>query len=299
MTRRDVEFDAEGVTLRGWFYSADGASGPAATVVMAHGFSAVKEMYLDAFAEVFAAAGLNALVFDNRNFGASDGQPRYEIDPWEQVRDYRHAITYATTLPDVDANRIGIWGSSYSGGHVLVVGAIDRRVKAVVSLVPLASGHANVRRLVKADLIAGFQDAFNADRLERYRGGAPAMVPVVSEDPAGACALPTPDSWQWFTETGATRAPSWKNEVTLRSVEMFTEYEPGAYLPFISPTPLLMLVARGDHLTVSDLAISAFQTANEPRKLVILPGGHFDAYVKGFEAASGPARDWFVEHLAP
>jgi len=299
MTRRDVEFDAEGVTLRGWFYSADGASGPAATVVMAHGFSAVKEMYLDAFAEVFAAAGLNALVFDNRNFGASDGQPRYEIDPWEQVRDYRHAITYATTLPDVDANRIGIWGSSYSGGHVLVVGAIDRRVKAVVSQVPLASGHANVRRLVKADLIAGFQDAFNADRLERYRGGAPAMVPVVSEDPAGACALPTPDSWQWFTETGATRAPSWKNEVTLRSVEMFTEYEPGAYLPFISPTPLLMLVARGDHLTVSDLAISAFQTANEPRKLVILPGGHFDAYVKGFEAASGPARDWFVEHLAP
>jgi len=267
--------------------------------VMAHGFSAVKEMYLDAFAEVFAAAGLNALVFDNRNFGASDGQPRYEIDPWEQVRDYRHAITYATTLPDVDANRIGIWGSSYSGGHVLVVGAIDRRVKAVVSQVPLASGHANVRRLVKADLIAGFQDAFNADRLERYRGGAPAMVPVVSEDPAGACALPTPDSWQWFTETGATRAPSWKNEVTLRSVEMFTEYEPGAYLPFISPTPLLMLVARGDHLTVSDLAISAFQTANEPRKLVILPGGHFDAYVKGFEAASGPARDWFVEHLAP
>jgi len=299
MTRRDVEFDAEGVTLRGWFYSADGASGPAATVVMAHGFSAVKEMYLDAFAEVFAAAGLNALVFDNRNFGASDGQPRYEIDPWEQVRDYRHAITYATTLPDVDANRIGIWGSSYSGGHVLVVGAIDRRVKAVVSQVPLASGHANVRRLVKADLIAGFQDAFNADRLERYRGGAPAMVPVVSEDPAGACALPTPDSWQWFTETGATRAPSWKNEVTLRSVEMFTEYEPGAYLPFISPTPLLMLVARGDHLTVSDLAISAFQTANEPRKLVILPGGHFDAYVKGFEAASVPARDWFVDHLAP
>jgi hypothetical protein len=62
---------------------------------MAHGFSAVKEMYLDAYAEVFAAAGLNALVFDNRNFGASDGEPRQEIDPWQQVRDYRHAITYS------------------------------------------------------------------------------------------------------------------------------------------------------------------------------------------------------------
>ena len=75
MTRRDIEFDAEGVTLRGWFYPAEGASGPAPTVVMAHGFSAVKEMYLDSFAEVFAAAGLNALVFDNRCFGASAANP--------------------------------------------------------------------------------------------------------------------------------------------------------------------------------------------------------------------------------
>ena len=91
--RVDIEFDAEGVTLRGWFYRPDGARGPWPTVVMAHGFSAVKEMYLDAFAEGFAAAGLASLVFDNRNFGASDGEPRQEIDPWAQVRDYRHAIT--------------------------------------------------------------------------------------------------------------------------------------------------------------------------------------------------------------
>ena len=297
MSRRDIEFDAEGVTLRGWFFSAAGAGGPAPTVVMAHGYSAVKEMYLDAFAEVFAAAGLNALVFDNRNFGASDGEPRLEIDPWAQVRDYRHAITYATTRADVDADRIGVWGSSYSGGHVLVVAAIDRRVKAAVSQVPLVSGYANVRRLVKADLIAGFQDAFNGDRMARYNGEPPAMVPVVSQDPAGACALPTPDSWEWFSQTAAARAPSWKNEVTLRSVEMFIEYEPGAYLPLISPTPLLMLVAQGDHLTVSDLAISAYQSANEPKRLVIMPGGHFDAYVKGFDQASGPARDWLVQHL--
>ena len=102
MTRRDVAFDAEGVTLRGWFYTADGESVPGPAVVMAHGFSAVKEMYLDSFAEVYAAAGLNVLVFDNRCFGASDGEPRQEIDPWAQVRDYRDAITYASTLPEVD-----------------------------------------------------------------------------------------------------------------------------------------------------------------------------------------------------
>jgi hypothetical protein len=205
-------------------------------------------MYLDSFAEVFAAAGLNALVFDNRCFGASAGEPRQEIDPWAQVRDYRNAITYAITLPEVDSGRIGIWGSSYSGGHVLVVAAIDRRVKAVVCQVPLISGHDNLRALVRADFIAGFREMFDADRLARFNGEPPVMVPVVDKDPLAPSALPTADSWEWFSETGNTRAPAWRNEVTLRSVEMFTEYEPGVYLPWISPTPLLMLVAAGDHL---------------------------------------------------
>jgi fermentation-respiration switch protein FrsA (DUF1100 family) len=297
MARRDIEFNAEGVVLRGWFYAAEASPAPA--VVMAHGFSAVKEMYLDSFAEVFNGAGLNVLVFDNRNFGASDGEPRLEIDPWAQVRDYRHAITYAGTLPEVDATRIGIWGSSYSGGHVLVAAAIDRRVKAVVSQVPLVSGHDNLRALVRSDFIAGFREMFDADRRARFEGKPPAMVPVVDEDPLAASALPTADSWQWFTETGKTRAPSWRNEVTLRSVEMFTEYEPVSYLPYISPTPLLLLVAAGDHLVPSELAIAAYDKAHEPKNLVILPGGHFDAYVKGFAAASVPARDWFAQHLAP
>ena len=298
MTRRDIEFGAEGVTLRGWHYPAgDAGTGGAPAVVMAHGFSAVKEMYLDRFAEVFNAAGLNVVVFDNRNFGASDGEPRQEIDPWDQVRDYRDAITYASTLPEVDADRIGIWGSSYSGGHVLVVAAIDRRVKAVVCQVPLISGHDNLRALVRADFIAGFRQLFDADRLARFRGEPPAMVPVVDADPLAPSALPTPDSWEWFTETGKSRAPAWRNEVTLRSVELFTEYEPGTYLPWISPTPLLMLVARGDHLVPAELAIAAFDTAHEPKKLVILPGGHFEAYTAGFDAASGHARAWLTEHL--
>jgi fermentation-respiration switch protein FrsA (DUF1100 family) len=298
MARRDIAFDADGTTLRGWFYEAEGASGQAPAVVMAHGFSAVKEMYLDRFAEVFAAGGLNALVFDNRNFGASDGEPRQEIDPWAQVRDYRHAITFAGTLPEVNPHRIGIWGSSYSGGHVLVVGAIDRRVKAVVSQVPLISGRANIRALVRADFLAGFRELFDADRLARFQGQPPAMVPVVDKDPLAPSALPTPDSWEWFSETGNTRAPAWRNEVTLRTVEMLGEYEPGTYLPHISPTPLLLLVAEGDHLTPSEFAIAAFDAAHQPKELVIMPGGHFDAYTKGFEASSGPARDWFRRHLA-
>ncbi|MBV8704162.1 MAG: alpha/beta fold hydrolase, partial [Acetobacteraceae bacterium] len=163
--RKDIAFKAEdGVTLRGWHYLPERSSGKHPTIVMAHGFSAVKEMYLDRFAEAFAAAGLAALVFDNRCFGASDGTPRQEIDPWRQVRDYRDAISFAETLGETDGDRIGVWGSSYSGGHVLVLGAIDRRVKCVVSQVPLISGHANARRLIRADFITGLHRMFEEDR---------------------------------------------------------------------------------------------------------------------------------------
>ena len=297
--RKDIDFKTEdGVTLSGWLYLPDRAAGPVPTVVMAHGFSAVKEMYLDRFAEVFAAGGLGALVFDNRNFGASDGEPRQHIDPWQQVGDYRDAITFAETLSEVDRKRIGVWGSSYSGGHVLVVGAIDRRVKCVVSQVPLISGHRNARRLIRADFIAPLQAQFADDRRARYAGKAPAMIAVVAQDPTAPCVLATPDSWQWFTETGKTRAPAWRNEVTLRSVEMFTEYEPGVYIEWVSPTPLMMVVAAGDHLTVSDEALAAYAHALEPKKLTLLAGGHFDAYVKDFDLSSALARDWFVQHLA-
>jgi len=296
--RKDIEFKSEdGVTLRGWLYLPDKARGRVPTIVMAHGFSAVKENYLDKYAEVYSGAGLGALVFDNRNFGASDGNPRQHIDPWRQIADYRDAITYACNLSDVDGDRIGIWGSSYSGAHVLVVGALDRRVKCVVAQVPLVSGHRNARRLIRADMIAPVQGMFVEDRKARYAGKPPGTIAVVSNDPTVPCALPTPDSYEWFTETAKLRAPAWRNEVTLQSVELFTEYEPGAYIEYISPTPLLMVIASDDHLTVSDEAIAAYNRALEPKKLALLRGGHFDAYVKDFAASSGAARDWFAQHL--
>lgn len=297
--RRDVEFKAEdGTTLRGWLYLPDQVRSRVPAIVMAHGFSAVKENYLDKYAEVYAGAGLAALVFDNRCFGASDGKPRQHIDPWRQIADYRDAITYASTLAEVDGNRIGIWGSSYSGAHVLVVGAMDRRVRCVVSQVPLISGHRNARRLIRSDMMAIVQGMFVEDRKARYAGKAPGMIAVVSNDPNVPSALPTPDSYEWFTETAKLRAPAWRNEVTLQSVELFTEYEPGAHIEYISPTPLLMVVAAGDHLTVADEALAAYGRALEPKKLALLRGGHFDAYVNDFAASSGAARDWFVEHLS-
>ena len=237
--RTDVEFKAEdGVTLRGWRYRPANGSGPWPTIVMAHGFSAVKEMYLDRFAEAFAAAGLAALVFDNRNFGASDGEPRQEIDPWRQVSDYRDAISYALTLPETDRERIGVWGSSYSGAP-RARGRRDRPPDPMRRLAGAADQRLSQRAPAdpRRHDRAGARDVRRGPRCKRYQGGAPALLPVVSEDPAGPAALPTPDSWHWFTETGRTRAPSWRNEVTLRSVEMFLGYEPGAYIELISPTP--------------------------------------------------------------
>ena len=297
--REDIEFKAEdGVTLRGWLYLPDTFEKPVPTVVMAHGYSAVKEHYLDCFADAFSAAGLGVLVFDNRNLGASEGEPRQEIDPWQQIRDYRDAITYASSLTDVDENRIGVWGSSYSGAHVLVVGAIDRRVKCVTSQVPLVSGHRNARRLIRADMIATVQGMFEEDRKARFEGKPPQMIAVVSDDPNMPCALPTLDAYEFMTETAKKRAPAWKNEVTLRSMEMFLEYEPGTYIEHLSPTPLLMVVAAQDHLTVADEALAAYERALQPKKLLLLKGGHFDAYVEDFDDASGAARDWFLEHLA-
>ena len=180
-----------------------------------------------------------------------------------------------------------------------MVGAVDRRVKCVVAQVPLVSGHDTVRRLVRPDRLAVLHKMFAEDRRGRIAGKQPAMIPVVAEDQSAPSAVPTPDSWRWFTETGRTRAPSWKNEVTLRSVEMFTEYEPGCYVRFISPTPLLMVVALGDVLTVPDLALAAYERALAPKRLVTLAGGHFDAYDREFGKASQAAAEWFSQHLTP
>src|SRR3954464_7887496 len=138
--RTDIKFNASGITLRGWLYRPDTSEESLPVVVMAHGFTATKEMTLDQYADVFVADGLAVLVFDMRNTGESDGTPRFEIDPVAQWRDYSHAITYAPSLEGIDPESVGIWGTSYSGGEVLAVAALDRRVRCVVTQVPLIAG---------------------------------------------------------------------------------------------------------------------------------------------------------------
>src|ERR1041384_3331130 len=125
-----VEFQSEGATLRGRLYKPQRAA-PFPVVVMAHGTTATITMAIDRYAEVFCRGGLGVLLYDHRNFGASGGEPRQEINPWIQARGYRDAVSYLLKRSDVRGDRIAVWGDSYSGGLALVVAALDQRVAAV------------------------------------------------------------------------------------------------------------------------------------------------------------------------
>lgn len=296
--RSDIQFDtSDGITLRGWLQTPDTGSGPFPCVVMAHGFSAVKELFLDRYADIFSAAGLACLVYDHRNFGASDGSPRLEADPWLQVQGYRDAITYAGLRPEIDRQRIGVWGTSYSGGHVLPVAALDKRVKAVVSQVPFIAGLANARRVFREEEFEILRAQFDTDRDARFRGEPAAMMPVFAER-GELCALPSPEEWDFIRASGSLGTPLWLNEVTLRSAELMMEYEPGRFIEQISPTPLLMILTTHDICTPTDIALEAYRRALEPKELLLIQGGHMEVYDQQFDRGANAARDWLVRHLA-
>jgi uncharacterized protein len=295
MHREDVEFAVEGgVMLRGWLFVPDGA-GPHPGITMAHGFAGVKEHGLERFAQVFADAGFAVLVHDHRGFGASDGSPRFDVDPWVQIADWRRAISFLESQPAVDPDRIGLWGTSYAGGHAIVLGATDRRVRAVVAQVPTISGYEQSLRRVAPDQVPALEAAFIDDERRQYRGEPPATQAVVGRDPATRAAYRSDDAIAFYNQPVTEGA--WDNIVTLRSTRAARMYEPGAWISRVSPTPLLMIVGLDDSITVADLALAAYQRALQPKKLLTIRGGHFDPYLQRFAEASGEACAWFTEHL--
>lgn len=293
--RRDVEFRAgDGVVLRGCVHAPEGA--PVPGVVMAHGFSGVKEQ-IDHYAAAFAARGLAVLVHDHRSFGASEGTPRQEVDYASQLADWRDAISFALTQPEFDAAAgVGAWGSSFAGGLAMVLGAIDSRVRCVVSQIPTVSGPRNAREMFNETERGRLRQAFADDRAARYAGAEPRRVPVFSPDPDVLVALP-PAMGARYIAGAEAQTPSWRNEVTLRSVENMLAFEPAGWIGFISPKPFMMIVGANDTCTFSELQLRVFKDANEPKKLVIHPGGHFDTYTEHFPQTSEAAASWFEAHL--
>src|SRR6202045_4891077 len=178
--RRKVEFGVEGgVRLRGWLF-VPGAKGPAPAITMAHGYGGLKEHGIEGFAGAFAEAGFVVLVHDHRNFGASDGENRGDVDPWQQIADWRRAISFLESLPEVDPKRIGLWGMSYAGGHAIVLGATDRRLRCIVAQVPTISGYEQGLRRVPPESVAALEEAFAEDDRAQFRGEPLRRQKVVS-----------------------------------------------------------------------------------------------------------------------
>ena len=297
--RRDVTFVSQGLKCAAWYYLPGdllpGDKRPA--IVMAHGYSAVKESWLDNYADKFAAAGFVVLVFDYRFLGASEGEPRQQIFWQDQIKDYRNAITWVSMQPQVDPARIGVWGSSYSGGHVMHLAAFDKRVKAVVAQVPVTNVWEAYFARLPREAIEGIAGWHALARAERMTSGKVLTFPVVGPEGQPAV-LPQPESYRWFMDM-ADRAPTWKNEVTVESLENGMDYDPTAFIHLIAPTPLLMVIASDDIVTPTDGERKAFERAREPKQLVVVPGGHFEAYhgpkhLQFFE----PQLAWFQRYLA-
>jgi dienelactone hydrolase len=138
--REDIHIPSDGEQLAAYVYRPDSANRDVPCVVMAHGFSGTRDDGLPAYAEAFRAAGYAVVLFDFRHFGASSGQPRQLLDIERQIADYRAVVQWARQLDGVDPDRIVLWGTSFSGGHVLEVAATDARIAAVIAQVPFADG---------------------------------------------------------------------------------------------------------------------------------------------------------------
>jgi len=296
--RQDITFTSKGLRCSGWLYVPDhlpaGQKIPA--IVMAHGFSAVKEMYLSNFAERFVTAGFITLVFDYRYFGNSEGEPRGQFFPYEQIEDYRNAVTWISGHSQVDPERIGVWGTSKSGGHVLYLASYDKRIKAVVAQVPsVISPEARRRRdPEKYDKLGAF---LIQDRVARYKTGLTNYFKVVAPE-GEPCVIGTTEAYEWFMEASRI-APNWCNQVTVESLEKEREYDPVGPIQLIAPTPLLLIGAEYDTLVLPDLVAAAYEHAFEPKSMVVLACRHFDVYnmEPWLSKAAGAALEWFTNHL--
>lgn len=282
--RFDISFPSGDGHCAGWLYPAAAGGGEQATpcLVMAHGFATAKEARLDAFAERFAAAGLTALVFDYRHFGLSSGKPPRLVDIGRQHADWQAAIAHARTLDRVDGERIALWGTSFSGGHVVWAAARDPRIAAVVSQVPHASGPTTLaatgpRRGIWMTL-QGLRDQLGAI------AGRTHEVPIVG--PPGAMAIMTGDDAGSAYPALHPEDFELANRTPARILLRVGFHSPGRDAGRVR-CPLLVIIAERDTITPPGPARKT--AARAPRgELLSFDGAHFDIY-------RGERFEWAVE----
>jgi cephalosporin-C deacetylase-like acetyl esterase len=300
-TKRSVEFQSEGTTVRGDFYTPRDAAEPAPVIVMAGGWCYVKELIMPDYAQYFVDAGLAVLIFDYRNLGASDGEPRQHLDPWAQIEDYRNAISFVSTLPEVDAERIGVWGISYSGGHVLIVGATDPRVKCVASNIPVVDGYYTVRRNHGGVGYRKLLATLSEDREKRFHSGVHGYIAMSAHPEEELSSWPFPEIKPVFMKLKAQGAERHEHRNTIASVEKLMEYTVFPYLPRLLNTPTLVVVADGDDITAWEKEIPVYNQIPTTKKRLFLVGdtSHMTMYSdkSRLELAAEAARDWFLEWL--
>ena len=272
--RQDIHFISSGLKCAGWFYPSSEQREKSPCVILAHGFGGVREMRLDAYAERFAGAGYHALVFDYRHFGGSEGEPRQILDIKKQHQDWQAAIHYVKTLPGVDARKIVLWGTSFSGGHVLVLGVKNPGIAAVISQVPHMSGLATA---MLAGPVQNFRLTLAAfrDLATMPVNRSPHYVPIFG-CPGDLAAMTAPGEKQAALRLYPDGFQP-NETVAARIFLSVAQYSPGRWASRLQ-VPWLVQVAERDQTTPVKPAVKAAGKAPKGR-LIAYDAGHFDVYV--------------------
>jgi uncharacterized protein len=293
-TRNDTTFLSAETICRAWHYRPVAlAQKPNPCIVMAHGLGGTRDARLEPYAEFFARAGYDVLLFDYRHFGASDGQPRQLLSISRQLADWAAAIKHARSMPYIDPTKVALWGSSFSGGHVIVAAARDGKIAAVSAQGPMMDGMAAVRNVID---YAGLGTVLRLtglgilDLVMQFLGRKPVYIPLVAE-PGEIAAMSTPDAYQGYLDLAP---PGFRNEMTARLSLELGFYRPIAYASRL-PCAALIQVCSDDSVAPPEAAIETARRGGENIQLEIYEGmKHFDIYVdEGFRRSSSDQLAFF------
>lgn len=296
-----LTFISAGERCAAWHLPANSDELPDAAgrpcVVMAHGFGGTRDTALLPYAEGFAAAGLDVLLFDYRGFGASSGMPRQRVSYRGQRADYHAAVAAARALEGVDPDRIVLWGTSYSGGHVIAVAAADARIAAVLSLTPASDGLAVLLEMLRHDgpgRVARLVGAGLRDLVHAATGRPPVLVPTVG--PAGSDAVIANDAGA--EAYPAIAGPTWRNAVCARSALGVGLNRPITRAGQIR-CPVLIQIAEHDTVVPPAAAETTARRGGPGTEVRRYAADHFDVYVDTRQAQALSDQVQFLRRHLP